>query len=103
MKTLSIWEFEEYCNRSDHNTYIYSTSNQKESIRNVRGVGIYNCIHFTYNPNTIIFKNGRNNLCFDSVKNIVVHSDNNGVGKIIDIICSGDNQGKDESYTILEL
>ena len=103
MKTLSIWEFEDYCNREDHGTYIYSTANQRKKPKNVREISIYNCIHITYNPNAIVLQNGRSNLCISGLKNIMVHNKDNEVGETFDIICASDNESEDEIYTILKL
>ena len=102
MKTLSIWEFEEYCNREEHTIYIYSTANQKNPPKNIKAISIYNCILFTYNPNSIILKNDRNNLCFTGIKSIIVHSNADEVGEAFEIICASSDQSKEESYTILE-
>lgn len=103
MKTLTVMEFQKYCNEVAPVSFIFDTNNQiNGTCSNPKIISRYSDIIFLLNPNRICLKNDCGTITFDRVKSIRFYDEEQMVGKVFGIIC-GDrkNSDADISYTIL--
>lgn len=104
MKNLSLNEFDKMCNMLRPECFVYSSDNQAAKIKhnNIRAVARYKIMRTFLNPNTIIFTNDSNTLCFEQVKYIQLYDDKQTVGTVFNIVCRGISKTDGDSvYTMI--
>lgn len=103
MQILSMTSFRKLCEKISPVIFIFDTENQLEHNNiNVKMVMRYSDVICMMNPNRICFKNDAGTLCFNRVKSIKYHDEQEVVGEIFNIVCGSSNNDKeDEIYTII--
>ena len=89
--------FRKMCEKIAPAIFIFDTENQLESDKsNVKMVMRYSDVICMMNPNRICFKNDAGTLCFNRVKSVKYHDEQEVVGEIFNIVCgSSNNDNKD--------
>lgn len=104
MKKLSVNEFDKMCNTLHPECFVYSSDNQTAQIKhdNIRAVARYKIMRTFLNPNTIIFINENDTLCFEQVKYIQLFDDKQTIGTVFNIVCRSINKSDNDSvYTMI--
>ena len=100
MKTLTTYEFEEYCNTRKPKCFTYSTSNQPDSKMDCAQFSLrFSKVITILQPNQICFVSDDNSVRIGPVLRVQIDDEQEGIGTIIRIICG--NKRFTRSYTWL--
>ena len=98
MKTLTTYEFEEYCKARKPKCFIFSTSNQPDNEMECMRFSIrFSKVITILQPNQICFVSGDNSVRLGPVLRVQIDEDNKEIGTIVRIVCG--NHRFTRSYT----
>lgn len=91
MKKISLGEFKSVCEKCNFGTFIFSSANQQDALReNITHKIIFTGIKITLSPNIICFTKNDDYIKFQNVEYIEESQETSLLGRVFEIVCDED-------------